>query len=571
MTRHTKEYLRENSLAKLKPELLTEWNFEKNLMNPEDLSVGSNYTAFWICSVGHEFTQKVCHRTRINGLGCPFCAGRLGSNIAVGMPELFALWDHERNIDLDPYKLTAGSQKEAWFQCSAGHNYQRRIGTVRTAILRDRQPCPYCNKTLASDKYNLLIEYPRVAEEWDFEKNNSLPTQHLPSENKAKYWWRCASQHSYQMTINARTNQGSGCPYCAGQAVNSSNSLASTHPELIQEWSFEKNLKINPTDVTAGSNKKVWWRCSYGHEWSAQIYSRAKGKGCPKCSNQSSRPELRIFSEFELLFSKVEHRAKFGGQEYDILLRDIGVAVEFDGAFFHKDNKRDQNKNDAAKRALLKLIRVREWPLEKISIHDVVLGRDNELKKLHIDRLIRLIIGSSPQNAATEYLSMDKFQNDSRYAELISYLPGPLPGKSFAEHHPRLVNEWDFDKNLPLGPGDVSFGSNLEVSWKCKKGHKFDMSPKLRHQGQNCPFCSGRRVSIERSLGERYPNLVAEWDVEKNQNKTPYDYTYASHFKAWWICPKGHSYQAKISSRTRTPKGTGCKICFETRLGSSED
>jgi len=37
------------------------------------------------------------------------------------------------------------------------------------------------------------------------------------------------------------------------------NSLAEIHPELISEWS-EKNLPLTPTDITFGSNKKVWWK-----------------------------------------------------------------------------------------------------------------------------------------------------------------------------------------------------------------------------------------------------------------------------------------------------------------------
>ena len=44
------------------------------------------------------------------------------------------------------------------------------------------------------------------------------------------------------------------------------NSLAEVHPELITEWS-EKNLPLTPDDITFGSNKKVWWKGTCGHEW----------------------------------------------------------------------------------------------------------------------------------------------------------------------------------------------------------------------------------------------------------------------------------------------------------------
>lgn len=567
MTRHTEEYLRENSLSKLRTDLIAEWDYERNLKTPESLSLGSNYNAHWRCSVGHRFIQKVCHRTRKNGLGCPSCAGRLGTNIREGMPELFVLWDKQRNLDINPNKLSPGSQKEAWFKCSEEHSYKRRIGSVRVAILRNVEPCPYCNRTLPSAEYNLSAIFPGVSDDWDLERNHSRPSQHLPSENKIKYWWKCQFDHSYQMTINARTNQGSGCPYCAGQAVNDTNSLVSTNPELVKQWSFERNLEVRPEFVTAGSNKKVWWRCKYGHEWKAAIYSRASGKGCAKCSNQSSRPELRIFSEFDLLFDGVEHRANFNGQEYDIFLRDRHIGVEFDGSYYHKDINRDRKKNSIAEKSGVTLLRVREWPLDKIAENDVILDRDNVLKKQHIDLLINNIVGEMGklEGSIQSYLAEEGFQNEAQFNELSSYLPGPLPGKSFAEHHPELISEWNFSKNSPIGPKDLSFGSNLKVSWQCKQGHSFEMSPKTRHSGQNCPFCSGRSVAAERTLGAKYPELIAEWDKGRNGEETPFDFTYASHFLAWWICPEGHSYQAKISSRTRKPKGSGCKVCFDTR------
>ena len=64
--------------------------------------------------------------------------------------------------------------------------------------------------------------------------------------------------------------------------------LSETHIYLMEEWDFEKNEKIgiHPNEITAGSNKKVWWKCNKGHEWEAQIAKRVRGRGCPVCSNK---------------------------------------------------------------------------------------------------------------------------------------------------------------------------------------------------------------------------------------------------------------------------------------------
>ena len=62
-----------------------------------------------------------------------------------------------------------------------------------------------------------------------------------------------------------------------------SNSLAEVHPELVSEWS-EKNLLLTPDGITFGSNKKVWWKGTCGHEWQASVKARSNGEKCPICS-----------------------------------------------------------------------------------------------------------------------------------------------------------------------------------------------------------------------------------------------------------------------------------------------
>lgn len=59
-------------------------------------------------------------------------------------------------------------------------------------------------------------------------------------------------------------------------------------PELIAEWDYDKNDMEGtfPSDVTRGSHKTVWWKCSKGHLWKAPVYDRTAGRGCPYCSGR---------------------------------------------------------------------------------------------------------------------------------------------------------------------------------------------------------------------------------------------------------------------------------------------
>ena len=127
---------------------------------------------------------------------------------------------------------------------------------------------------------------PTLVKEWNFERNNGLtPMDVLPNSNK-KVWWKCSKGHEWQTTI-ANRNNGSRCPYCSGRyAVKGTNDLQTVNPTLAQEWNYEKNIGLSPMDVTPNSNKKVWWKCSKGHEWQATINNRNKGRGCPQCSKE---------------------------------------------------------------------------------------------------------------------------------------------------------------------------------------------------------------------------------------------------------------------------------------------
>ena len=40
------------------------------------------------------------------------------------------------------------------------------------------------------------------------------------------------------------------------------NSLAETYSDIAKQWHPTKNGELTPFDVTPGTKKKVWWKCS---------------------------------------------------------------------------------------------------------------------------------------------------------------------------------------------------------------------------------------------------------------------------------------------------------------------
>ena len=125
---------------------------------------------------------------------------------------------------------------------------------------------------------------------------------------------------------------------------------------------------------------------------------------------------------------------------------------------------------------------------------------------------------------------------------------------SLSAVHPELIVEWS-DRNLPLTPDSVTFGSNKKVWWKGACGHEWETSVKARSNGEKCPICSGARVVTGiNDLSTLKPKLASEWS-EKNELK-PTEVSVASHKKIIWKCKHGHEWEASVKSRT--VNGTGC-------------
>jgi hypothetical protein len=112
------------------------------------------------------------------------------------------------------------------------------------------------------------------------------------SGTRRKVWWRCPKGHSWRAAVYSRTTLGTGCPVCTGrQALAGENDLATAAPLVAKQWHETLNGALTPEMVTAGSQKKAWWQCSYGHVWKAAIYSRAGVQqcGCPVCAGRTKR------------------------------------------------------------------------------------------------------------------------------------------------------------------------------------------------------------------------------------------------------------------------------------------
>lgn len=278
-----------NDLATTHPKLGAEWDETKNGLPANQVIAGSNKKAWWIGSCGHSFQSRIIDRTYHN-YQCPYCSSKAllpGFNdLLTRNPSLAKEWDYEKNYPLRPEDVMPNSNKKVWWRCKEGHSWQAppysRNGNSRG--------CPYCSHEKVLPGVNdLLTLNPKLAKEWDYEKNYPLrPEDVMPHSNK-KVWWICPNGHSYNSVINSRNGQGTGCAYCSHKKLLPGfNDLATTHPDLAVEWDYTKNEGLNPNEIIS-SRKKIWWICSNGHSYDSLISNRLKGSGCPQCFRNRHR------------------------------------------------------------------------------------------------------------------------------------------------------------------------------------------------------------------------------------------------------------------------------------------
>ena len=205
----------ENSLPRLFPDLMKEWDYDKNTWSPFEVTHGSSYKAWWLCSKKrHSWRTSVHNRTGDRHHGCPQCfrdcrVPNATNNLAAVYPQFTIEWS-DKNGSLRPEDVFAGSKKKVWWKCGEGHEYQ---ATVKDRVKRRKIGCPICAC--------LSFRFPQIAAEWDYEKNGGTPGPDatLPMSKRC-VWWKCKDGHGWQDTITHRIAMLGGkglrsmCPEC---------------------------------------------------------------------------------------------------------------------------------------------------------------------------------------------------------------------------------------------------------------------------------------------------------------------------------------------------------------------
>ena len=578
-----------NDLETRFPEIAMEWDYEKNgRLLPSEVSPFSSKKAYWICPSKHSYSSCIANRTSQNQ-GCPYCAGRRvlrGFNdLESQHPELVKEWNYEKNAPLLPSEITCGSSRKAWWICSTCSFEWEAVISTRTGTRK--QGCPRCGMKKGIEKRNrsnilngmsVAEKTPWLLSQWDYEKNSVSPYE-ISYQSNRRCYWLCDKGHSYDLRTADKAN-GQGCPYCAGKRVlKGFNDLESHNPEVLTDWDYESNT-IKPDEITFGSGRKVYWKCqNCGAPYLMSLgEKRRKGsKFCPLCRREigSSIPEQIVYFYTKIAFpdaiNSYRNAELLNKWELDVYIPSVKVAIEYDGRAWHGDRKRDEEKSNILASNGIKLIRLRETDAPEIndkSIKIVVHRSKNEdgyiFMQKPLDELFEYLHGTFGSEKPPISLEKDISEITAGFLRLQKE-------NSLAKCFPEIAKQLHPTKNGDLKPETIGARSGQVVWWQCPKcGHEWKSRIIDRTtKGQGCYVCGlnngvkKRRFALLEKNGsfvDLNPELLNEWDYDKNEGLLPEHYTNSSSQKVWWRCAScGTTWQARIADRTT--KGQGCPKC----------
>jgi hypothetical protein len=196
--------------------------------------------------------------------------------LAIKFPELIKEWHSTKNRSSTPYDVTYGTNKKVWWKCKLGHEWKSSVAK-RTI---GKRKCPFCLRDGCS------VADKEFLKEWNYKKNQGVDPSCISCHSDKRFWWKCKHGHEWLATPRKRS-KGRGCHYCSGWLTPLNKSLFYLRKDLMKLWNYGKN-KVSPKLISVFSGKKVWWKCSKNHEWTAVVASVSTGIGCPVCSGRNA-------------------------------------------------------------------------------------------------------------------------------------------------------------------------------------------------------------------------------------------------------------------------------------------
>ncbi len=170
-----------------------------------------------------------------------------------------------------------------------------------------------------------------------------------------KLEFRCPKGHKFEMRQND-FHQNQRCPVCA---VNKKRKTI----EEVRGDIESKGYKLLSTGyVNHWTNLDL--ECPVGHKFETNLSRFQQEHGCPKCKNEKqkermlnggaayirsfiknpSKPQVELFHLVQELHSDTVLEYSCLNYSIDIVVPQLSLAIEYDGSYYHQDERYDQKR-----------------------------------------------------------------------------------------------------------------------------------------------------------------------------------------------------------------------------------
>ncbi len=410
------------------------------------------------------------------------------------------------------------------------------------------------------------------------------------TDTQTKTEFQCSKGHIWQTKPNAIFT-GKGCAVCRG----------------FNKTIEEINNVVNPKGIECLSKKysrskdKMFWKCSFGHEWEATCQAVMYYTGCPTCAGSNGERISKSIIEkmFDLDLPKKRPKWLYESTgrhlELDGYNEKEKIAFEYHGIQHYKPHgkfltidlkerkKLDKLKEKACLEQGINLIVIKYFDDIK-SLDEILLKIEKAVlrtglkipkqwdeKKHQINFFSQNNDLSEMQKLATErngkclsnyYINArSKLKFKCKEGHIFSIIPNAIRNGQWCSKcggsHPLNI-EICKDDAVKRGEKCVSkkyTNSITHLEYVCSKKHKYSCTPKNYRKGRGCPECAKEKRYEKRRLGIGKMQKVA-----KEMGGECLSKIYINNCtKLKWKCKKGHIWEAVYENVIS--KGTWCPKC----------
>ena len=334
-------------------------------------------------------------------------------------------------------------------------------------------------------------------------------------------------------------------------------------PEIAAQLHPTKNGVITAKELTTGSKKKVWWKCTRDerHEWIATPYARVIGQGCAVCRGLQVQVGVNdLESQFPAV-AKQWHPTKNGLVQPD----EYSFGSGFKAWWLCDKGHEWQIAVTARTNGAGCPFCSNRYVLT--GFNDLETANPELAKEWHPTKNQIPASGVQAGSRSKVWWLCEKgheweAQVEPRHTRKVGcpYCTGkrPVQGENdLSTTWPQVAAQWHPSKNGALKPTEVSAKSEIKIWWLCDTGHEWQSAPATR--GNDCPICTNRKLlSGFNDFATLEPELTKQLHPTMNGLFNPAEVSVGSEKKVWWLCEKGHEWQTGFNVRRM---GRGCPIC----------